>query len=172
LHCVSLYPTPLNLANLSAIQVLKKKFGLTVGYSDHTIGVEAAIGAIAIGARILEKHFTLDNLQSDFRDHQLSANPLQMEHLASVIHAFDEILGEAGSMINRPDSEMRLSARRSIVASRSLPLGHIVSEDDLEFVRPGTGLAPTDANRVVGRRLTKPMALHEQFRADHLSERN
>jgi len=172
LHCVSLYPTPLKLTNLSAIQILKEKFRLTVGFSDHTIGVEAAIGAMAMGARILEKHFTLDKLQSDFRDHQLSANPLEMEHLASVIHTFDDILGDAGSLINRPDSEMRLSARRSIVASRNLPSGHIVSEEDLEFVRPGTGLAPTDADQVIGRQLTKSLAIHEQFRTDYFSRGN
>jgi N-acetylneuraminate synthase/N,N'-diacetyllegionaminate synthase len=172
LHCISLYPTPLNMVNLSAIPMLKQEFGVTVGYSDHTIGVEAAVGAMAMGARIVEKHFTLNKLQSEFRDHQLSADPLEMEHLSAVIHAFDEISGKGGSLLNRPDGKMRSSARRSIVAARYLPLGHIVSEDDLEFVRPGSGLAPTEANRLIGQRLIKALEIHEQFSTDFLAGSN
>ena len=81
LHCVSSYPTPPEQANLRSIPFLAERFGCTVGYSDHTLGTEAAVLAVAAGARILEKHFTLDKHQSDFRDHQLSADPAEMDEL-------------------------------------------------------------------------------------------
>ncbi|MBL8051531.1 MAG: N-acetylneuraminate synthase family protein, partial [Anaerolineales bacterium] len=92
LHCVSLYPAPLTDANLKVIQTLQKEFNLTVGYSDHTLGIEAAIASLSVGARIIEKHFTLDKTRTTFRDHSLSADPADMRRLVDVIHQYDAML--------------------------------------------------------------------------------
>jgi N,N'-diacetyllegionaminate synthase len=93
LHCVSSYPTPPEQANLRSVPFLAERFGCTVGYSDHTLGTEAAVLAVAAGARIIEKHFTLDKRQSDFRDHQLSADPAEMSELIQRIRAAESLLG-------------------------------------------------------------------------------
>lgn len=163
LHCVSLYPTPLESANLAAIPRLSRSLGLTVGYSDHTLGLEAALVALALGSRIIEKHFTLNKRQSDFRDHALSAEPDEFAELSRVARIFDAMLGNGAREDAQADSVSRPIIRRSIVAARALPFGAVLSSDDLDFVRPADGLSPTEARRLIGRRLSTPIALHERI---------
>ena len=93
LHCSVAYPTPLTEANLNAIGTLKKNFGGTVGYSDHTLGIDAAVYSVACGARIVEKHFTIDKNYSEFRDHQLSADPKDLADLVRRIREVETALG-------------------------------------------------------------------------------
>lgn len=169
LHCVSLYPTPLEQANLAAITTLKAAFDLTIGYSDHTLGSEAAIAAVALGARIVEKHFTLDKNRTTFRDHALSADPADLRRLAEVLCHFDAMLGSGVRSDAMADAETRLAARRSLVAARDLPEGAIVGAGDIDCVRPGTGLPPTAAGRVVGRRLRRSLRMHDQFQESDLA---
>lgn len=164
LHCVSLYPTPAEKANLLAISTLRSAFDVTVGYSDHTLGIEAAIAAVALGARIVEKHFTLDKTRTTFRDHALSADPRDMKELAEALGPIDAMLGRGDRGNDMPDLETRMAARRSIVAARDLPAGAVVDIGDMDFVRPGDGLAPAVAESLVGRRLKRALAVHEQLR--------
>lgn len=164
LHCVSLYPTPLRLANLRAIYTLQSELGLTVGYSDHTLGTEAAVAAVSLGAKIIEKHFTLDKTRNTFRDHALSADPHDMRKLAEVIKEFSAMLGEGTRGLNMPDIETRTAARRSLVAARDLSAGVILTESDIDCLRPGTGMSPTFETSIIGRRLLRPVSLHDHFR--------
>jgi N,N'-diacetyllegionaminate synthase len=161
LHCVSLYPTPRENANLAAIATLREAFGLTVGFSDHTLGIETALAAAALGARVIEKHFTLDKGRSTFRDHALSADPREMTRLAEILRATDAMLGSGARTMEMADAEMRTAARRSIVAARDLPAGTELTISDLDFVRPSGGLPPTALGKVLGRRLRVGRQMHD-----------
>jgi len=165
LHCVSLYPTPLPQANLAAIATLQNTFKLTVGYSDHTLGIEAAILSLAFGARILEKHFTLDKGRSNFRDHQLSANPEDLRRLAEILRNFEEIVGNGVKNPSAEEREVARMTRRSIVAARDLDSGTILKMGDLDYVRPRDGLPLSAAKAVIGKRLCRALKKHEVIRA-------
>jgi N-acetylneuraminate synthase/N,N'-diacetyllegionaminate synthase len=157
LHCVSLYPTEPRQANLSAIGTLARRYALTTGYSDHTLGVEVAALSLGLGARIIEKHFTLDKSRTSFRDHALSADAAELARLAALVRHAREILGDGERGEGIADRASAASARRSIVAARELPRGHRLAEADLEFLRPGTGLSPANAGRLVGRTLRRAL---------------
>jgi len=156
LQCVASYPVPTEEASLGAIYWLRRRYpDLTVGYSDHTLGVEASAYAVAAGARIVEKHFTLNKQHSDFRDHQLSADPAEMTGLVSSIRRIDALVG-AGDKKPQPCEEaLQIGARRSIASGRVLHAGTTLSLDDLIWVRPGTGFAPGDEAHVVGKVLSR-----------------
>lgn len=153
LHCVSSYPTPLGDANLRAIDTLAASFDYTVGYSDHTLGVDVPVAAVACGASIIEKHFTLDKAYSDFRDHALSADPDDLAEMVARIRATEVMLGDGRKEPQQSEQEGAMSMRRSIAASRDLPVGHVIEASDLMWIRPGTGMAPGDEELIVGRRL-------------------
>lgn len=157
LHCVSAYPAPPEQAQLRAIATLAASLDATVGYSDHVLGIEAACAAVALGARIVEKHFTLDKHRSAFRDHLLSADPVEMSALVERIRAIEPMLGAAGKVIQPAESVNRTAIRRSIAAARDLPAGHVIDREDLIWLRPGSGLAPGDEGRLLGRRLNRAM---------------
>lgn len=161
LHCVSLYPVPLSEANLAAIATLRNTFNLTVGYSDHTLGIEAAIVSLAFGARIIEKHFTLDNTRSGFRDHQLSADPEDLRRLAEVVHNYEDIVGDGEKSPSPAEREAAQIARRSIVAARDLDAGTVLTLQDLAYVRPRDGLPPSAADSLIGRKLRGSLKQHE-----------
>jgi N,N'-diacetyllegionaminate synthase len=159
LHCVSSYPTPAEAANLAAIRTLSQRFGdCTVGYSDHTLGIEAAILSVGLGARIIEKHFTLRKDFSDFRDHQLSADPAEMTELVRRVRLAEQLLGDGGKHRASVEEPLRTAIRRSIAASRHLSAGARVGWDDLTWVRPGGGLAPGEEAVVLGRTLARDIA--------------
>lgn len=161
LHCVSLYPTPLEAANLAAIPRMATELRVTVGYSDHTIGIEAAVAALALGARVLEKHFTLAKAHSSFRDHALSADPAEFASLARIVRAFDEMRGSGERDAVQADLATRAAARRSIVAARDLPTGTVLRQADLEYVRPADGLPPAETRQLIGRRLGTRLSIHQ-----------
>jgi N,N'-diacetyllegionaminate synthase len=160
LHCVSLYPTPLAHANLAAIPRIAEEVHVTVGYSDHTLGIEAALVALSFGARIIEKHFTLDKNRSTFRDHALSAEPQELARLAAVMRGFDEMVGSGVRGAPMADAATRAVARRSTVAARLLPAGTELQPSDLDYVRPAGGLPPSEARQLFGRRLRRSVAYH------------
>lgn len=150
LHCVSAYPTPEASADLGTLDRLRE-LGVTVGYSDHTLGIKAAELAVAAGARIIEKHFTLDKAQSAFRDHQLSADPAEMGDLVTAVRRVEQIMGTATN--GAPADEVnRTAARRSIAAARDLPEGTVLKWEDLTWLRPGSGLRPGEEQRILGRK--------------------
>lgn len=163
LHCVSAYPTPEASAGLGALRSLRE-LDVTIGYSDHTIGTKAAELAVAAGARVIEKHFTLDKAQSSFRDHQLSADPADLRELAAAIRRAELILGLPDGI----DAANSVAARRSIAAARDLPQGTALQWDDLTWLRPGAGLRPGEENRLVGRRLRRAIAAGQLLLAEYV----
>lgn len=163
LHCVTSYPCPHEDANLAAIPAMRDALQCTVGYSDHTLGIEAAAPAVALGARIIEKHFTLDKALSEFRDHQLSADPADMAELVRRVRLTEAMLG-TGEKAPRPAEQPNLTAvRRSIVAKTCLPAGKELEWNDLRWVRPGGGLEPGQEARILGRRLLRALEEGERI---------
>ena len=155
LHCVAAYPVPPEEANLAAIPALQKEFGCVVGYSDHTLGIEAAVMAVTMGARIIEKHFTLDKNFSDFRDHSLSADPADLTELVRRIKESARLLGKAEKCVQKCEEAGLVAMRRSIAANRDLPAGATVRAADITWVRPGSGIAPGAEKKVIGKTLKK-----------------
>jgi N,N'-diacetyllegionaminate synthase len=157
LHAITSYPTHPEHVNLAAMQELAREFpGVDVGYSDHTIGPLACLCAAAMGARVLEKHFTLDKT-AEGPDHRLSADPREMRWLVEAVRGFEVM---RGSGVKRPaDSERttRLNNRKSVVLTRRVKAGEPLGRTDLAVKRPGTGIEPRDVEQVVGRRLRLDM---------------
>jgi N,N'-diacetyllegionaminate synthase len=152
LHCVSAYPTPVDQANLNAIRTIQQEIGGCVGYSDHTLGIDAAVLSVGLGARIIEKHFTIDKNLSDFRDHQLSADPGEMTQLVQRVREAEQLLGLGGKRLSEVEVDPLL-IRRSVAANRNLDCGHILKWEDLTWVRPGTGVSPGYEHQLLGRTL-------------------
>jgi sialic acid synthase SpsE len=163
LHCVSSYPVPIAEANLRSISYLKNQTPYTVGYSDHTVGTGAAVIAVALGARIIEKHFTLDHQYSDFRDHQLSADPTEMAELVKRVSEAESMLGSESKEIQTCEGPLITAIRRSVVAGANLPAGHRIQLSDLTWVRPAGQLAPGQEDLLIGRELLRDVAFGEQL---------
>ena len=169
LHCVASYPTPLDQANLSAIPHLIERYKRAViGYSDHTIGIEAAILSIAAGAKIVEKHFTLKKDRSGFRDHLLSADLREMKEMVLRIREVELMLGSGGNGIQRCEESPLLEIRRSIAASRAIERGRILQKCDITWVRPGTGIPIGEEQSVIGLKTTENLRLGELISRDKL----
>jgi N-acetylneuraminate synthase/N,N'-diacetyllegionaminate synthase len=168
LHCVVSYPTQPADANLAAISALAT-LGETVGYSDHTLGVEAAVLAVAAGARVIEKHFTLDKRLSDFRDHQLSADPVELAELVRRIKQVEELMGSSGKHVAAVERGSLSTIRRGVYAARNLAAGTPIAAGDLSYLRPRTGLSPADVDHRLGMPLTKPVKAGEPLTAEHFS---
>ncbi len=149
LHCNTEYPTPMCDVNLRAMQTLRKETGLPVGYSDHTQGIEVPIAAAAMGAVVIEKHFTLDrNMEGP--DHKAS---LELEELKEMVRAVRNIENALGDGVKRPSPSERKNrdvARKSIVAKRAIRKGEMFTEDNLTTKRPGNGISPMRWNDVIG----------------------
>jgi len=168
LHCVAAYPAPAAEVNLRAMALLKERFGVSVGFSDHTMGIDAATLAIAAGAEIIEKHFTLDKNFSSFRDHALAADPQELTRLALIVKGRSDISGSGKKDEAIADREGAKNVRRSIVAARSLPEGAVLIAADIDYVRPGFGISPTRTGEVIGRRLRRALRRHEQIKPEDL----
>ena len=131
LHCVTAYPASPEEVNLHSIPFLRENFKCPVGYSDHTIGTDACVAATALGACIIEKHFTLDKAFSSFRDHQLSADPAELKQLVQRVQLVSSMLGEFQKAIQPSEKILSPFIRRSIVAAGKLAKGHQISSSDL-----------------------------------------
>jgi N,N'-diacetyllegionaminate synthase len=169
LHCVTAYPIAVERANLAAIGALAEELGCVVGYSDHTIGIETAVAAAALGARVVEKHFTLRHDFSEFRDHQLSADPAQLARLAEALRAVPGMLGEPVKRVLDEERALLAPVRRSIAAARDLPAGHVVSLGDLTWLRPRDGLEPGREGELVGRTLARDVGGGESILLEDLA---
>jgi len=178
LHCVTSYPVKPNEANLLAIKTLCDKFkGVTIGYSDHTLGIEAAALSVALGARIVEKHFTINKNHSDFHDHKISADPKEFKLLVEKIKETTpakvsdlekdertrELLGNGKKCLQDGEKKIVDNVRRSITARHSLKKGTILEIEDLTGVRPGNGLSVGDTQELIGKILTKPIRQGEMI---------
>jgi N,N'-diacetyllegionaminate synthase len=160
LHCTSSYPAPYEDANLAALQTLAGELFCEVGYSDHTVGLQCCLGAAALGAVVIEKHFCLDKNASG-PDIAGSCDPAELARLAQHLKVLDLARGDG---VKRPmPSELanRAVARRSVVYARDLPGGHVVSADDVLYLRPVIGLSPAEAYRFFGRTLGVDMQAFE-----------
>jgi len=166
LHCVASYPTPPEYAGMCGVAQLAR-FGVTVGYSDHTMGVRAVELAVAAGARIIEKHFTVDNNHSEFRDHKLSADPKQMKALVKSVREIEIMMGGEDVFVQACEQANEKPMRRSIAANRNISAGEMVQEEDLCWLRPRSGLKPGKEDLVCGKKLTKPIAYGEAFTMAH-----
>lgn len=160
LHCVSCYPTLASDTNLLAIRALQG-LGTTVGYSDHTLGTEAAILAVALGARIIEKHFTINKKYSDFRDHQLSADPDELAELVQRVKTAVEMLGSGKKKPAGCEEAVKEAVQRSIAARVDIEMGVRLEWNHLSWVRPGNGLAPGREQEIIGRVLRRPLSRGE-----------
>lgn len=168
LHCVTGYPVPADEVNLGALHHISVSLGGTVGYSDHTLGIEASVLAAAMGAKIIEKHFTKNKNQSDFRDHRLSADPEEMKMLVERVREVTRILGSGIKEPREMEKEVLPAVRRSIAARHALPAGTVVEWTDLTWTRPAVGLPPGREQEVVGRRLNQAVRAGEAIRPEWL----
>lgn len=167
LHCVSSYPAPLEQSNLRAMATLRSEFGVPVGLSDHTIGRDAAVAAVALGADIVEKHFTIDPTLPG-PDQAMSMPAEEFAEMVRVLRRVRTALGDGVKRAVPAEEPIRAVARRSIVAARPIRAGAVLARDDLAFKRPGTGLAPASLDRVVGRRARRDLAPDELVSLDDL----
>lgn len=161
LHCNTEYPTPMADVNLHAMATLGAALGLPVGYSDHTLGIEVAIAAVALGARVIEKHFTLDRTLPG-PDHRASLEPDELRHMVSAIRNVEQAL--AGDGVKRPSAsefKNRAVARRSIVAACPIAAGEAFTPNNLTSKRPGTGISPMHWDEVMGQRAPRAFAVDE-----------
>ena len=154
LHCNSAYPTYAKDVNLKAMITIKNKFGVDIGYSDHTIGIEAAVIAVSLGAKIIEKHLTF-NRKSIGPDHATSIEPHTFERMVLAIRKTEKYLGEEKKIITKSESKNKDLVRRSIVASQDINKGESFSETNLTTKRPGKGISPMKWNQIIGKRARK-----------------
>lgn len=149
LHCNTEYPTPFEDVNLLAMQSIAKQFGTKVGYSDHTRGIEVPIAAVALGATVIEKHFTLDrNMPGP--DHKASLEPDELKAMVSAIRNIEKALGSSEKKVTDSERKNIAIARRSIVAAKDIHKGEILTEENLTVKRPGTGISPMRWEEVLG----------------------
>jgi N,N'-diacetyllegionaminate synthase len=157
LHCVSAYPAPVGEVNLRAMDALRDRFGRPVGLSDHTLGLEIALAAVARGAAIVEKHLTLDkNLPGP--DHRASLEPAEMAALVRGIRNVEAALGDGVKRPMPSELDTRRVARKSLVAARALRAGEELVKDAVAVKRPGTGISPAELERALGRRVRRDLA--------------
>lgn len=167
LHCVSLYPTLDEEANLLRIPALRERFEVPVGYSDHSLGIEAALAAVALGVAVIEKHFTLDRSLPG-PDHALSSDPEELHRLVTAVRKVNIQLGTGILGPSPREDEARLKFRRSIVAAFEIPKGTKIRVDMLGLKRPGSGLHPRNIDDVIGRRSKKTLKKDEQIKWEGL----
>lgn len=150
LHCNTQYPTPFEDANIQAMLTMKECFGVPVGYSDHTLGIEASIAAVALGATVIEKHFTLDkNMEGP--DHKASLDPQELKVMVTAIRNIELALGDGIKRPSKSESSNKEVARKSIVARRNIGKGEIFTEDNITVKRPGYGISPVRWFEILGK---------------------
>jgi len=151
LHCTTEYPTPMADVNLRAMLTIRDAFNVKVGYSDHTRGIEVAIAAVALGATMLEKHFTLDrNLPGP--DHKASLEPDELKAMVAAIRNIEQALGDGIKRLSASEAKNKFIVRRSLVAACAIRSGEVFSETNLVVKRPGSGLSPMRWEEVLGRK--------------------
>lgn len=161
LHCTTAYPVPMSDVNLQAMQSIRAKFGVDVGYSDHTLGIEISLAAVALGASVIEKHFTLDRTLPG-PDHKASLEPAELKSLVDGIRNINEALGDGIKRLMKSEIGNRDVARKSIVARVPISVGQVLSEENITTKRPGTGISPMEWSNLLGKKA------HRDYSADEL----
>lgn len=154
LHCISSYPPLAEEVNLNRIRTIRQAFSVIVGFSDHTQGIIASLGAITLGAKVIEKHFTL-NKNMVGPDHWFSADPKELKELVEAIRRLEKMMGSPIVVPTPKEKEMRRIARRSIVAARDIKKGEEITHEVIAYKRPGTGLLPKFTDLITGRKANR-----------------
>lgn len=154
LHCTTEYPAPYEDVNLNAMLTMKQAFGLPIGYSDHTKGIEVSVAAVAMGATVIEKHFTLDKTMEG-PDHKASLNPEELKQLVKSVRHVEQSLGDGRKIVSKSEAKNMSIARKSIVTSRKIQQGDVFTEGNLTVKRPGTGISPMKWYEILGTVATK-----------------
>jgi N-acetylneuraminate synthase/N,N'-diacetyllegionaminate synthase len=163
LHCNTEYPTPMKDVNLNAMQQIANALNVEIGYSDHTLGTEIPIAAVALGAKIIEKHFTLDRTLSG-PDHIASLEPTELKLMIHAIRNVEAAISGSGMKYpSNSEEKNKLVARKSLHASRDLISGDVLTDDDIIALRPGTGISPMEIDFVIGKTLLNDIAMGQQI---------
>lgn len=157
LHCTTNYPCPAEEVNLRAMVTLRQAFGVRVGYSDHTVGSEVPVAAVALGAEMIEKHITLDK-DMEGPDHRASMDPAEFREMVRQVRAIEMALGSGVKWPNPSEEKIKPLVRRRVVAARALPAGTRLSWDDLSFKRANRGIHVEEAEGLIGRMLSASLA--------------
>ena len=164
LHCNTEYPTPMEDVNLKAMLHIQRELGLPIGYSDHTLGIEVPIAAVALGATVIEKHFTLDKTLPG-PDHKASLEPNELKAMVSAIRNIEKAIGGSGlKEVSKSEEKNKPIARKSIVAATDIKKGNIFTPENLTVKRPGTGISPMQWDEVIGKEAKR------DFQEDELIE--
>lgn len=169
LHCVSTYPARFEDVNLSAMVTMKNLFGLPVGYSDHTLGIEVSIAAVAMGATVIEKHFTLDR-NMDGPDHKSSLEPGELNNMVRAIRNVEKAIGTGEKKCSVSEENIKLVSRKSLVAARDIKAGTVIKEKDLAVKRPGTGISPEFKDTVCGMIANNNIAADSVISWEHIKK--
>jgi N,N'-diacetyllegionaminate synthase len=163
LHCNTEYPTPMQDVNLLAMHTIKTAFGVGIGYSDHTLGIEIPIAAVALGAEVIEKHFTLDK-EMEGPDHKASLDPVELQQMVTAIrHVEQAIAGTGFKQPSASEKKNRAIARKSIHLKADVREGAVIKEDDLLMIRPGDGISPFDMDKIVGMKAGRNLTAYHKL---------
>jgi len=160
LHATTEYPCPLEDVNLRAMQAIGAAFGVKVGYSDHTQGIEVPIAAVAMGACVIEKHFTLDR-GMEGPDHKASLEPAELKAMVQAVRHITQALGDGIKKPSKSEAKNMVIARKSIVAIQPIKLGELFSTENISVKRPGSGISPMRWDEVIGKKASRDFALDE-----------
>ena len=153
LQCVSAYPTPINQANVMSMNFLKKKFKTIVGYSNHVLGDEACLAAVALGASVVEVHFTDNKKNRKFHDHALSFEPKELKDFIKKAKAIKTSLGSMNKIRQNSELPLLKIGRKGIIAKKNIKAGKILQQSDLMFARPATYFSSLEINKVLGKKI-------------------
>ena len=165
LHCTTNYPCPFAEVNLRAMVTMKKELDCLVGYSDHTLGILVPIVATALGAAVLEKHFTIDKSLPG-PDHKASLEPDELKNMVAEIKKTEKVLGMFDKKPTESEKEIMKFVRKSIIAKKDIKKGSIINEDNIIIKRPGTGLNPSNLDKIIGKRANRHILEDEVFQLD------
>jgi N,N'-diacetyllegionaminate synthase len=160
LHCTTEYPTPMEEVNLRAMVTIRDAFGVSVGYSDHTPGIEVAIAAAALGATVIEKHFTVSR-DLPGPDHKASLEPDELKAMVKAIRNIERALGDGKKTMSASEAKNKSVVRKSLVAAREIRRGETFSEKNVAVKRPGLGISPMRWDEVIGRVATRDFESNE-----------
>ncbi len=167
LHCIANYPSKMEHMNLNVIKTLKQMYpDCIIGFSDHSLGITASLGAVCLGAKIIEKHFTLDkNLEGP--DHWFSMDPTDMNNLVTEIKNLETAFGNSRKRVTDSEILDKHWATRSLHINKTLKIGETISKEDISMLRPGYGISPFDKEKVIGMKLTKNISKNEVLEWTH-----
>jgi N,N'-diacetyllegionaminate synthase len=168
MHCVSAYPTPIEEANVRSVPFLAERYGLATGYSNHVLGGEACLAAVALGADIVEVHFTDNKTGRDFRDHELSFEPAELRELITSLNMVRSSLGTFDKVPGKSELPVRDAVRKGLVAARDLAAGTALVRDDLMFARPAGEFPADQIGDVIGRRIRSALGSGEILTRDNV----